>query len=240
MSYIKDTVLLSARTFAGADGATWKECLVAADSAGFEPGQFLMVASMYGTGVHWPSPVMIQRLDAKGVCVWLHPNSPLYELRDGDAVTIWGPNGKGAPVQGEFSVLCDAKGFLLAAPLLRAWPERCKGVYLTGSYHAESAAFAGMRPAPVAAPEELPDAKTLVIALPLEELAHWKAAAAGKAERCVVFTGAKVGCGVGACRGCFIHSGPVSTGIAVCQEGPFLPIETVDYAKDQNFLGHYV
>ena len=94
--------------------------------------------------------------------------------------------------------------------------------------------------APVAAPEELPDAKTLVIALPLEELAHWKAAAAGKAERCVVFTGAKVGCGVGACRGCFIHCGPVSTGIAVCQEGPFLPIETVDYAKDQNFLGHYV
>lgn len=245
MSYVKDTVLLSSKTFPGADGTTWKEFVIAAENAAFAPGQFLMVAPVCGTGVKWPSALMIQDCSPKGYVVWVHPDCPLYTQREGDAVTIWGPNGTAAPVTGEFSVLCDAKGVILAAPLLRAWADRCRGLYLVGESHgaglSELVGDTAIRAVKhLENAWDFGDTQSLVVALQLDKLACWKNAAPKAAEKSVVFVGAKVGCGMGACRGCYIHSGPVSTGIAVCQEGPFMPMTAVDYQKDQNFLGHYV
>lgn len=245
MPYVKNTVVVSSGTLPGADGTTLKELVIAWEGAAFEPGQFLMVAPVCGESANWPSPLMIQRGTGEGVVVLVHPDSPLYALRAGDALTAFGPNGKGVPVKGSFAVLCDARGLPLVAPLLRAKKDACQGLYLVDGCCGADAAepVCGVAAKPVDALEKAVDfggAQTLVVALPLDKLARWKKAAPALAEKSVVFVGAKVGCGMGACRGCYIHSGPDSTGVAVCQEGPFMPMDAVDYAKDQNFLGHYI
>ena len=80
-----------------------------------------------------------------------------------------------------------------------------------------------------------------LVALPMNLVRKWKEnAPAAIGLRTRIFTGVKVGCGIGACRGCYIDSSALPQGIPVCQEGPFLPAMSIDYEKDQKFLAHYL
>lgn len=243
MSYVKDTVVVADRALQGADGTTWKELVIADSSATFEPGQFLMAAPVSG-GAGWPSPLMIQEVNREGFVVYIHPDSPLFGLRQKDALTVWGPNGAAIPVTGSYKILTDAKGLILTAPFLRRYTDRCKGLYIVGSKEVPGIpGLTGLEPVYVRKPSaaDLSVADAILATLPLETVAEWKKEASpADTAKTVLFVGAKVGCGMGACRGCCIHSGEASTGVVVCQEGPFLPMDAVDYQKDQNFLGHYV
>lgn len=243
MSYVKNAVVTSTATCDGIDGATWKSVIISSEDTNYKPGQFLMVSPSAGTVAGWPSPLMIQRSFTQGFEVIVHPDSPLFSLQIGAPLVIWGPNGKAPAIEGKFSVISDAKGLILGGPIIHAWKNRCSAVYMVGSY-CEEAAISFLKGVPV----KKADLKTgvkkedeeLLVILPLEEFAKWKQAYPEILDNSIAFIGAKIGCGIGACRGCFIHSGPKSTGMAVCQEGPFMRVGEIDYTKDQNFLGHYI
>lgn len=244
MMDVRDTLVTAQSMFQGLDGKAWKKLEIAWNDASFEPGQFLMAEPFLShQSAPAPSALTIQNATENGFEVFVHPNSPLYALDKGDGVIVWGPSGRRAPVEGSYVLLCDDAGALLAAPLVKKLDNACKGAYLLGE-GVDAVQTLGVPIIRIPALHALPDlsdADTLVVVLPLARMAEWKSAVSLEiAQKSIVFVGAKVGCGTGACRGCFIHSKEDPCGVPVCQCGPFLPVGDVDYTRDQNFLGHYV
>ncbi len=239
-----NTIVSNQFTFQGLDGQTWKKLVISWNNPAFEPGQFLMVERFLpGQNAPAPSALTIQDIAPDGFEVLVHPNSPLYSLDKGDGVVVWGPCGRRAPIACDYTLLTDDAGSILVAPLANKMND-CQNIYVLGKAQSAKQVFRSNPVHRISSFDEIPDlsnANLLVVALPLELMAQWKRQVSSQLEqKSVVFVGAKVGCGIGACRGCFIHSKDDPCGIPVCQCGPFMPLKDIDYAKDQNSLGHYV
>lgn len=180
--------------------------------------------------LNWPSPLMIQRATRRGFVVLARPDSPLYALTEGEAAVAWGPCGAGAP-RGRLALVCDAG----CAPMVAPLAERAACVQVIGAAHKD-----GVQ-ALLGTPDgSLTDADAICVALPPDAMETWCSAQPQEIlSRALIFVGAKVGCGIGACRGCHILSAGAPGGLAVCRCGPFLPLHRVDLNRDRAALGHF-
>lgn len=235
--FVRDTVVASAGFWQG--GELWKRLEIVWADAAFQPGQYVMLAGR-GVAMNWPHPLMIQQKTARGIDVLVTFGHPLFDLAADDAVTMWGPSGKGLPAGG-YSVVTDNAGLPLVTPLLLNRPAECHGIWLMDAKTPMDLVLLGQNWQLQPYGDGLWESGFVVAALPLAEVAALqKKMPGGAAGGTYVYVGAKIGCGTGACRGCHIHNPRFPHGLPVCQEGPFLPMAEVDYKQDQNFLTHYM
>lgn len=258
---VKDSCILSKYEEIGLDGKKWKKLEIDWDNEEFEPGQFIMAAGKKDA-VSWPKPFLLQEKTERGFSIRIHEENPCYAWDEGDMLTVWGICGKGIAEKAEktdktFSVVTDPSGMLLILPILHHYGEMCTGIYIAGKKDREDEykrwisdmlgksleeKYQGIENCEAFGQKEAAlKADYLVAALPLERISQLKKGMTrSMEERLWIFTGVKVGCGIGACRGCYIHAEGEKHGIPVCQEGPFLPIGKIKYKQDQNFLMHFV
>lgn len=248
---IKDCNVLVIERRMGADGRVWAEAEIQWERSDFISGQYIMAAEKKHD-VNWPSPLMIQKKTDNGFLVLIHENSPLADLEMGDGLTVWGPCGRGLDIEENksYAAICDGKGVLLLMPFLNALKGKCIGIYMTshceGSWKSQwenssIPVFEAMTIEKIVQQERVRKAELILAAVPLETVSVWKKQQDSFLEKKTkIFTGVKIGCGLGACRGCYIHTQDNPQGIAVCQEGPYLSMDTIDYFRDQNFLTHFV
>ena len=243
---VKETTVISCREFTGMDGMCWKAAEIAWDGPDYAPGQYVMAARKKKE-FPWPSPLMIQVKRRGRLLVYIHQRSPLWEVSAYEPLTLWGPCGKGVVQKGPYIAVSDQAGFLLLDPVVRGL-SGCVRQYVIGNRPEREENRLGQAVRFVRGLDELweeerqkePEEDTdWLIALPFALASRWKEEAPETIRaRTTAFTGVKVGCGIGACRGCYIHG--EGQGIPVCQNGPFLPIDTIDYEKDQKFLAHFI
>lgn len=251
----RDTAVLSCVRRTGADGRVWTEAEIAWEKMEFVPGQYVMAAEKKNA-VSWPSPLMIQKKTERGFTVIIHENSPLKNVRETEGITVWGPSGTGPDLTSvcDFVLVSDRAGLILNLPFLYGKPEACKGIYMVGACGVQNCepwlnlckksgipVFDGMTPEDILKEEALKKTELILAALPLPLVSVWSHAGREElAEKTRIFTGVKIGCGIGACRGCYIHTKENPQGTAVCQEGPYLQMSAVNYEQDQNFLTHFI
>lgn len=250
---VREAVVLSCKGFIGMDGQYWKEAQISWSKPEYVPGQYVMVARKV-SGERWPSPLMIQGKTREGLVVWIHSTSPLARIQEQEAVTVWGPSGMGLELERDYLLVSDEAGSLLTHPFLEN-AEGCRGSYILG----KTSGIARQKDARVVKVEGIEelvevwkqndgipvsgfsDEVDIIVAVPLAIVDRWKKQMPDSVlARTRIFTGVKVGCGIGACRGCYIHDRNGGQGVPVCQEGPFLPLESIDYERDQNFLMHFI
>ncbi|MDR2931849.1 MAG: hypothetical protein LBV27_01950 [Oscillospiraceae bacterium] len=244
---IKDTMVRTAEPFIGADGRIWKRVSVQWENLCYAPGQYVMLAGVK-CGADWPTPLTIQRATGDRFTVIIHPDCPLYGLKAGDAVAVWGPNGTGvAMASGETAaIITDARGCLPVRPYVEAFGDHLSGVYLVGGGDASTVLRADITekaddPAELKDRAAVLNADKVLMALPVGLIVKWKQAVPDDlAARTYAFIAAKIACGVGGCKSCFITSGDRSFGFPVCCKGPMLPLTAVDFARDQDSLIHYI
>ncbi|MDO4306596.1 MAG: hypothetical protein Q4C77_07155 [Eubacteriales bacterium] len=255
---VKDSCILSKCEEIGLDGKKWKQLEIAWDDESFEPGQFLMAAGKK-MAVNWPKPFLLQEKTERGFHILIQEENPCFDWDEGDPLTVWGICGKEIAEGVEkrdktFAAVADPAGMLLLLPFLRRYGEMCTGIYIAGDRNKENEYKTWISGALGKHLEErcrcIENCETFgeaakadyyVAALPLEKIGQLKKGLPQwMEEKLWIFTGVKVGCGIGACRGCYIHVEGEKHGIPVCQEGPFLPIGKIRYKQDQNFLMHFV
>lgn len=241
---IHTTTIVSVSPVNGLDGSEW-HCWELAFGIPFLPGQFVMISGG-GHPVAWARPYILSQTGAGGCAVMVSPGDPLYGLQSGDAVTAWGPNGTGyRPESGErFALLADTTGWMRLRPFAQRYPAACAGLLLFDP--AGNTRAAPPEPVPaawladasgIAEHPFLRDCRHVFVAMDPPSLAPVISnLPTALREKALVFVGTKVACGVGACRGCHVHSDTVPGGIAVCQKGPFLPLAQIDFQRDQNCL----
>ena len=243
---VREATVLSCREFIGGDGMCWKEAEIAWTAPDYAPGQYVMAARKKKE-FPWPSPLMIQEKRRDGFLVYIHQRSPLWEVSVCEMLTLWGPCGKGVEIKRPYIAISDPAGYLFVEPVVRGLPG-CVRQYIIGRKPEREERRLGREIRFVCGLEEIWEEERLgepgedrdwLAALPFALANQWKEEAPESIRaRTMIFTGVKVGCGIGACRGCYIHG--EGQGIPVCQNGPFLPVETIDYKKGQKFLAHFI
>jgi len=206
---------------------------------GLKPGQFLMIQAQL-SNVNWAYPFLVQRVGAGACTVLATVSTRLYHAQIGCALTVIGPCGNPNTVEdtGMFMVLTEPACYFLTLPFFEKangftnllwlgqekyepfWGERTKVESIVAVDQAvERALKIGGR---------------LVVALNPPKLEPVvKALQQAKALDCLVFAPTKMGCGIGACRSCAMHSQQVRSGILTCCEGPYMPLSTFDFDTDR-------
>ncbi|MDO4340809.1 MAG: hypothetical protein Q4C91_22470 [Eubacteriales bacterium] len=238
MSYIPviDSTVLSRRDIAAKDGRTLHLLELTYPDFCYEPGQFVMV-QLQNHGFQWSYPYMVYKKTEKGLQVLSSPHSSLYRCAQGDKIAIWGANGKGCtPAPSSFFVT-EAATFHLIAPLAAA----CEVAHLI-FIGTDEAAPLDLTPSdtiyvpePSAVSELLPDTGAgifMALNLPVLEKVMENTKPELK-KQISIFVSTRIGCGIGACRSCYLHSPDIHTGIPVCCNGPYLPYCEIDFEKDK-------
>lgn len=238
MSYIPviDSTILSRQTVTAKDGRTLNILELSYPGFTYEPGQFVMIQKQ-NNGFHWSYPYMVYEATPQSLKIAASKTSSLFDSCPNDAVAIWGANGK-ACNPGEHSLfVAEPATFHLLAPLIRACND--PNLIILGS---KDSVPEKLLPGKVRfiqdntqAPEELyTDPSSVYMALNIPNLeAIMKEADASLKKRTTLFVSTRIGCGIGACRSCYLHSPNIQMGIPVCCNGPYLPYVTIDFEKDR-------
>lgn len=238
MSYtpVIDSTILSRQDITTKDGRTFHLLELAYPNFSYEPGQFVMV-QLQDRGFQWSYPYMIYKKTEKGLQILSSCHSSLYCCAQGDNIAVWGANGKGcAPAPSSFFVT-EAATFHLIAPLIAA----CENPQLIFIGTEETAPLDLIPQGTVYVPEPsaisalLPDTNAgIFMALNLSNLEKiMENAKTELKKQTIIFVSTRIGCGIGACKSCYLHSPDINTGIPVCCNGPYLPYCEIDFEKDK-------
>lgn len=238
MSYtpVIDSTILSRRDITSKSGRPLHLLELAYPDFSFEPGQFVMV-QLQNQGFQWSYPYMIYKKTERGLEVLSSSHSSLYRCIEGDPIAVWGANGKGSLPAPSSVFITEAATFHLIAPLIEA----CKNPRLI---------FIGTEEM---VPEVLAPSDTCYISDPSEisallqnvDVEIYMALNLSNIEKIMenikaelknqikIFVSTRIGCGIGACKSCYLHSPDINIGIPVCCNGPYLPYCEIDFEKDR-------
>lgn len=231
---VLDTKILS-RTERTGCGQNWVVFEIVYPGFTFSPGQFVMIRGGSNT-FNWSYPYMVQGATEEGFTIVSQPGGALYGCCPGDAVVVWGALGN-PPAGGELTLVAQPESYHFVAPLLKL--AGAKTLVMVGG-EAPEAIPGGVTVVNAAGPKEASqvlseDGGRAALALNLPELMATMANVPDALKKdALVFAYTKMGCGIGACRGCYLHSPDIKTGIAVCCEGPYLPYTKIDFETDKN------
>lgn len=215
---------------------------IALKDVSFQPGQFLM-AKTCDREVCWGYPYQIQEAGADTVTVLAPIRSDLYRQFPDSEVTVWGPRGRGPLAEGNGTVILVAQPatFDRVLPFLRSASQRCRLLLMVGDNPQGNCYFLneqistvcmnGVEPLCVAL-EGMDDSQIIAALNPKEMLEYSNFATEDIRQKTWMFMPTKIGCGIGACTGCVVHSSETSFGIKICEEGPFLRMDRVDLEAD--------
>lgn len=236
MDYRKvlDTTVLTREEHTSPAGRHWAVLEVAYPEFTYAPGQFVMIGGG-ARAFRWSYPYMVQSATSRGFTIVCQPATALYDCRPGTGVAVWGANGKPVPA-GPLTLVAQPESYHFVAPLLKL-AGAATLVMLGGE--APEAVPAGTRvvlaDGPKQAAEALAGDGRAALALNLPQLLETMAAAPAEAkDKALVFAYTRAGCGIGACRGCYLHDPDIQTGVAVCCEGPYMPYNKIDFETDRN------
>ena len=212
--------------------------IVKIENPGFTglPGQFVMIQKQ-DCGFAWSYPYMIYENTPEYLKIIVTQNSSLFQSNSGEKIALWGANGKGYTLSGGEIIVAEPATMHLALPLIHS---------------ADSPNVIIYGPSEECFTELLP-AKTRFISDPSEILHLLKASAEpvfmalnisslekitvlsdeNLTKRIICFVSTQIGCGIGACKACYLHSPEIHMGIPVCCNGPYLPYELIDFSKDR-------
>ena len=215
---------------------------IALEGITFQPGQFLMVKTCDGE-VRWGYPHLILEAEEDAVTVFAPARSDLYRQLPDSEVAVWGPRGRGPLAEGDGTVILVAQPatFDRVQPFLRSAPQRCRLLLMVGdnpqgncqllNEQISTVCINGVEPLCVAL-EGMDDSQIIAALNPKEMLEYKNFATEDIRKKTWMFMPTKIGCGIGACTGCVVHSSEAPFGIKICEEGPFLRMDRVDLAAD--------
>lgn len=237
---VSDTVVVETVHTTLEDGHRCALVRIALESVRFAAGQFMMVKTC-DAPVRWGYPYSIQSTDGASVTVLASENSDLYRQPAGAAVAAWGPRGKGPlPEQGAFVLVAEPATYGFVSTFVHNHADRCSLVLMLGG----GASHAGQpmeRHVNAAYPYDMEAlctalegmSETVVAALNPHHMQLFGQLASDElSARTHMHVPTKIGCGIGGCTGCVIHSPTSDVGIKICEEGPFLPFPRIDIETD--------
>lgn len=233
---VTDAEILSVQSFTAESGREFRCFTLACPDFSARPGQFIMVQEQ-GDGFYWSYPYMVYRCTPQGPQVIAGKSSSLFVHPAGDKVALWGANGKGCALAEHTIFVAEPSTLSLILPLVLACanPE----LILVGNKEDVPAELLPAQTVFLSRADRIRE-KCEVSSAPvymalnlpvLEEI--MKDAPAGLAERAFVFASTQIGCGIGACKACYLHSPDLHMGIPVCCSGPYLPYTAIDVEKDR-------
>lgn len=238
MSYIPviDSTVLSTQIITSNDGRTFHLLELEYPEFTYEPGQFVMIQNQ-GDSFHWSYPYMIYEGTAHGLKVIAADGSSLFPLEIGSKIAIWGANGTGHQPSGHAAFVAEPSTLHLLTPLLHACA--APSLIVIGSKDSVPGEWipAGTRFVSDGADCVkllAAESDTIYMALNLMVLE----AVMGNADKALkkqtlIFVSTRIGCGIGACKSCYLHSPDIHVGIPVCCNGPYLPYSMIDFEKDR-------
>lgn len=231
-----ETTILARTDITDADGRRFAVLEIAADGFDFLPGQFVMIR--FDTVCYqWSYPHLVLKKTAKGFKVAVSAAARLYAAKVGHPVLLWGANGRGLKLEPGATLVAEPATYFLLAPIATA-AQGARLISIGGAASPLDGEALEATPAADAAAAAKLLAETtgpVIMALnPATLLAVMKDADAGLAARTTVFASTDIGCGMGACMGCYLHDPEVKVGFPVCCEGPYLPYGRIDFETDIN------
>lgn len=211
----------------------------------FLPGTFLMIRRLQN-GQDWAYPYMIASKTSEGFGVFAREDSHLYLAETGEELLVWGPSGRGvSEEEGRDSVLLlQESAAYLAVSLALAYSGEKRVIVLQEESQRDGGQFFDRISIPF-------------VWMGQEEAAEWLAQSEGNIyavvsprlmsavyenvpgevkRRTWAFANTKIGCGVGACKGCVLHHEQYPVGIPVCCSGPFLPYLEINWKMDETCI----
>ena len=248
-SQVIESKILGIRKLPGPSGRVYQEIRIEYPDMTFLPGQFVMVKKALGP-THWAYPYMIQESGENEITVYAVPGASLYDTESGIPLLVWGANGRGIAADQNTVVISQAGTAFFATPFLN----QVKGIrhiligghkedVFLSKYANTSAADSTEEAAALAASAiKLRSSENVKLLFALNvsesrrllelvrEAGDSRLTADGSIQ---ILAPTRINCGVGGCKGCYLHSKELKLGIAVCCSGPFLPGEKIDFEADQ-------
>ncbi|WP_270813416.1 hypothetical protein [Hungatella effluvii] len=233
---VLDSTVLSVQVMTADDGRPLHLLELEYPDFTYEPGQFVMIQNQ-GDGFHWSYPYMIYEATDRGLKVIAAKNSSLFSLSTGAETAIWGANGIGCAPGTNAVFVAEPATIHLLAPLIHACATPT--LFLIGS---QSAVPKELLPSVAhfvsdgaqALKHLMDGSDPIYMALNVPVLESiMNCAADSLKERTMVFASTRIGCGIGACKSCYLHSPDIQMGIPVCCNGPYLPFNMIDIDKDR-------
>lgn len=238
MEYKKvlDSKIMKKETITSKDGRSFS--LIELSYPGFScrPGQFVMIQTP-DDGFQWAYPYMIYSSAADSFSVLAPTNSSLSDRDTGSKQVVWGANGTGITDKVPSLMIAEPATFFLIAPLCHSFPDQ--ELVILGEEASVPAALCPKKTLYVKNTEELAlkmeQAETIYLALNIGTLeALMNDQTASVKDKSYVFVSTQIGCGIGACRACYLHSPDLQSGIPVCCNGPYMAYQRIDFETDRN------
>lgn len=236
---IVHTTIATKKTITSFDGHTFALMTIPSKGCAFEMGQFAMIRTTH-LAANWAYPYMVLYQEGDQFAVLAREDSALYPLNAGDAVVFWGPCGNSDPVGiNTYALITEPATYFLLLPLLLQRKAQCKGVVLVGrgNYRPildENAGVVWADAAYAANEADKFGADKCIAALNYPTLVSVSEQLSDTAKANLkVFAATRMGCGIGACKGCNLHHADIPLGISVCNSGPFLPLADMDLETDK-------
>lgn len=232
---VVDTSILAKTHIAGPEGRCYALVEIGYQNLQCEPGQYVMVKRL-DLGFQWSYPHLVYDTGEASFRVIVSEQAKLYAARKGDAVQVFGANGKGVKLEEGAMLVAEPSTYFLMAPLAKA----ASGATLL-CVGGEVKPFVSEQVQMVCECDlseltcRLAEAKgPVAMALNPPVLRRLMENALPELqERTWVFASTEIGCGMNACKGCYLHSPEVRQGISVCCEGPYMPYKRIDFKTDE-------
>lgn len=231
-----DSRVISLQEMIAKDGRTLHALELEYADFYYQPGQFVMIQNQ-GDGFHWSYPYMIYRKTNRGLIVIAAQDSSLFSLEPGARISIWGANGIGCPIIKETIFVAEPATLHLIAPLVHACSSPT--LILIGSENSVPEDLCPTNTYFVSdegkvQPYLKNELETIYMALNVPVLEKiLNCTDHSLKERTKIFVSTQIGCGIGACKSCYLHSPDIKIGIPVCCNGPYLPFSMIDFEKDR-------
>lgn len=238
MSYIPviDSTILSTEIITAGDGRTYHLLELEYPEFTYEPGQFVMIQNQ-GDVFHWSYPYMIYENTARGLKVIAAEGSSLFSIGTSSKIAIWGANGTGCQPDGHAAFVAEPATLHLLLPLLHACAAPSLIVIgskdsVPGEWIPADTRFVSDGANVVKLLTSVSDTVYMALNVPVLEDVMSNAKEAMK-KQTLVFVSTRIGCGIGACKSCYLHSPDIHVGVPVCCNGPYLPYSKIDFEKDR-------
>lgn len=240
---VLDTQILKKEQKETKDGRIFEFLEIAYKDFSFLPGQFVMIRQETSS-FQWAYPYMILKATAEGFLITAVPHSSLFSCPSGTEVAVWGANGRGIFLSSPAILICEAATAFLTAPFVHAFPD-CKMLF----YGTPSSSIKEFCPEDISYSSSTQDLLSdislseapVIAALNYPLLKPLLESADDTLKsRITVFAATEIACGIGACRGCYLHSPDIKAGFPVCCEGPYISCTKINLSTDAKCFHYFI
>jgi len=233
---VVDSFILNRQDFTAKDGRAFHLLELSYPGFQYAPGQFVMV-QLQKQGFQWSYPYMIYQKTENGFQILATHTSSLFSAASGDSVAVWGANGKGCTLPESALFIAEAATLHLILPLTKA----CQNPHLIliGSAEMystdllpEQISYMSDISAVTSCLANCKDKIYMALNMTALESILNNSNECRKKEM-TIFVSTRIGCGIGACKSCYLHSPDINIGIPVCCNGPYLSLTSIDFEKDR-------